>query len=94
MSVDVDMFMKSSNPLVYMGGDTMTPAASVGGAMSSGGMAAAGCNHDLATEDWGLVLKEAGLVVKPHGQSILEEASKMMQKPADKNETVKAIDAD
>ena len=97
MSVDVDMFNKStSHPLVYVAGDAMTPMASVGNALSSGGVAAAGCNHELAAEDWAVALKEAGLEVKAagHGDSFAREVGKMMEKPASKDEAVKAVNGD
>ena len=96
MSVEVDMFNKSaSNPLVYVAGDAMTPMAAVGNAIANGGTAAAGCNHDMAAEDWAAVSKEAGLEVKAHGgHDVMKEMGKILQPQARKDEVVKAINAD
>ena len=93
-SVDVNMFQQSSNPLVYIGGDVGTPMAGVANAVSSGGIAAAGCNHDLGAEDWGLALKRVGIEVKPGGHDFVAQVGKMMEKPAKKDEAVKAVNAD
>ena len=98
MTVEVDMFHKSSNPLVYVGGDVASFMPSVGNAVSSGGIAGAGCNHDLAAEDWAEALKEAGLEVKAagsgHGQDFTNQVGKMMEKSANKDEVVKAVNGD
>ena len=96
MSVDVDLFGKAaSNPLIFVGGDAMNGMASVPNAMASGGVAAAGCSHDLASEDWALALKRAGIEVKAasHGD-FAKDVAKMMDKPASKDEAVKAIHGD
>lgn len=99
MSVDVDMFCKStSHPTVYVGGDAMTPLASVVNAMANGGTAAAGCNHDLAAEDWSTTLKEAGIEVKASaaGHDFIKEVGKMMGVKDSKDEAAaaKAVNAD
>lgn len=97
MTVDVDMFMKSTNnPLVYIGGDAMTPIASVVNAMANGGTAAAGVNHDLSAEDWAATSKEAGVEVASAGHNFIKEVGKMMGVQSDKDEVaaVKAVNAD
>ena len=94
-TLELSMFQQTSNPLVYAGGDVGTPMASVANAVSSGGIAAAGCNHDLAAEDWGLALKQAGVGVKAAGgHDMVQQMSKLMEKPANQNEAVKAVNAD
>ena len=71
--------------------------ASVADALASGGIAAAGCHDDLANEDRAVTLKEAGIEVKAaggHGLDFAKEMDKLMEKPANKEEAVKAVNAD
>ena len=95
MTVETGMFNNAiGNPLVYAGGDLITPMAGVAIAISNGGIAGAGCNHDLSNEDWGVTLKEAGIEVKPAGHDLAKEAGKLIQQPAKKEEAVKAANGD